>query len=417
MKADLDRLMTERDYDALLVTGSTLHNAPMYYLTGGVHVGASTVLIKARGQTPILFANNMERDEAAKSGLPVVSLNQFRYNDLLKEAKGDALRATGRYYTALLDHAGVSAGRVLLAGMADRGDTLRLAEAVQRGNRRIKLVGEAAGNSLFAVAASTKDADEVRRIRAVGQKTMRVVAQTADLLTSHTAKNGVLVKKDGTRLTIGEVKKHINRWLLDEGIVDAEAGTIFAQGRDAGVPHSRGEAKAPVRVGQTLVFDIFPAEPGGGYFYDFTRTWCVGHAPDHVLAAYETVLGAFKAVSKAFEPNGLCSSYQELVCDYFETRGHATIRQDPTITNGYVHSLGHGLGLHVHESPRLSAFPGNTDTLRPGAVFTVEPGLYYPDDKRGGFGIRLEDTVWLNPATLKFETLAKYPKDLILKLG
>ncbi|MDW8326010.1 MAG: M24 family metallopeptidase, partial [Anaerolineales bacterium] len=66
--------------------------------------------------------------------------------------------------------------------------------------------------------------------------------------------------------------------------------------------------------------------------------------------------------------------------------------------------------------PSLSDYEGNEAKLLPGAVFTVEPGLYYPDHPKGGFGVRLEDSVWLNPETLKFEVLAKYPMDLVLKV-
>ena len=107
----------------------------------------------------------------------------------------------------------------------------------------------------------------------------------------------------------------------------------------------------------------------------------------------------------------LGSDYQKLTCDLLEARGHPTIRQNPETTSGYVHSLGHGVGLRIHEFPRLSDAQGNTDRLDPGVVFTVEPGVYYPERK---FGVRLEDTVWLNPATQKFEVLAKYPKTLVL---
>ena len=102
---------------------------------------------------------------------------------------------------------------------------------------------------------------------------MKVVGATEDFLTSHRAKDGYLVKADGSRLTVGDVKAHIRQALTAENIVDAESGTIFAIGRDAGVPHSRGRDKDPIALGKTIVYDIFPAEPGGGYFFDFTRTW------------------------------------------------------------------------------------------------------------------------------------------------
>ena len=71
------------------------------------------------------------------------------------------------------------------------------------------------------------------------------------------------------------------------------------------------------------------------------------------------------------------------------------------------------MGLNVHESPRLSEFEGNTDLLEPGIAITVEPGLYYPDR---GFGVRVEDFLWLNPETKTLETIGEFRKDLVIPL-
>jgi Xaa-Pro aminopeptidase len=103
---------------------------------------------------------------------------------------------------------------------------------------------------------------------------------------------------------------------------------------------------------------------------------------------------------------------QDLTCDLYEAQGHATTRKDPTIQEGYVHSVGHGLGLHVHEAPWSGSGATEKDILVPGAVFTIEPGLYYPSR---GMGCRLEDTVAvMNDCS--FEILAEYPLDLVLPL-
>jgi Xaa-Pro aminopeptidase len=306
-------------------------------------------------------------------------------------------------------------GKVAVYGHVDQGVAHALLDAVEELNPAVQIVGEY-NDSIFQLATATKDTAEVKRIRAVGKRTVAVVGETAEFLTSHRAQDGYLVRKDGARLTLGEVKTFINRRLLEHGVVDAEAGTIFAQGRDAGVPHSRGEARQAVALGKSLVFDIFPAEPGGGYFFDFTRTWCLGYAPDHVHAAYEQVAEIYRQTLKALKPGAPCRDYQTLVCDYFEARGHATIRTNPATTDGYVHSLGHGVGLYIHEAPSLSDRAGNAAVLQPGHVLTVEPGLYYPDHPQGGFGVRIEDTLWLNPRTLRFEILARYPYDLVLPI-
>ena len=93
-----------------------------------------------------------------------------------------------------------------------------------------------------------------------------------------------------------------------------------------------------------------------------------------------------------------------------EGQGHATTRSRPETESGYVHSLGHGVGLKVHERPASGAAAVPGDCLVPGVIATVEPGLYYPEQ---GMGVRLEDTIWVNPAG-SIEVLAPYPLDLVL---
>ncbi len=411
MKSDLDPLLLDRGYAALLVTGRSANNPPMYYLVNGANVGEATIVVKKPGEAPVIFANSMEREEAARSGLRVVDLNHYHFGDLLKEERGDRLRATARLYGKIFAEMGVH-GTVAALGQRDQGAALALLTAINDLGPGIQITGEF-DQTVFDQATATKDADEVRRIRAVGKKTVNVVAGTQAFLVSHRAQNGYLVKKDGRRLTIGDVKRRISQLLMEEGVVDAEAGTIFALGRDAGIPHSRGTDRQPLALGQTIVYDIFPAEPGGGYFYDFTRTWCLGYASAAAEKAYQDVQDTHHAVLAELRPGELCSAYQRLACDLLEARGHATLRTNPETTSGYVHSLGHGVGLRIHEFPRLSDAQGNGDHLEPGVVFTVEPGVYYPERK---LGVRLEDTVWLNPATLKFEVLAQYPYALVLPI-
>jgi len=410
MKSDLERLMTARGYAALLVLGGAAHNAPMYYLSNGAAVTERSVLIQPRAAAPLLFVSAMERDEAARSGLDVRSALP-RLNEL-RAAGGNELTATARWLGELLAEAGVRGGTVAAYGQADLGAGHALLTALAELLPQYNFVGEF-DHSLIQQAMVTKDAAEAKRIRAVGTKTMRVVAGTEAFLTRHRAKKGGLVKKDGAPLTIGDVKRHIRGLLHAENLADASNGTIFAIGRDAGVPHSRGRDADPLALGQTIIYDIFPAEPGGGYFFDFTRTWCLGYAPPEVAQAYADVLAAFKAVMRALTltPGELCRSYQDLACDVLEARGHPTLRTDPRGLEGYVHSLAHGVGLNIHEAPSFSGAPTNTDRLEPGMVITIEPGVYYPER---GYGVRLEDCLWLNPATLKFETLGRYHKRLVL---
>lgn len=410
MKSDLDRLMTERNFEALIVTGSAHANPAMYYLVNGAKVGEVTTVIKKRGEAPVIFANSMERDEAAKSGLRVIDRNQFDPLKIWNEEKGNALRVNVRLMAMMLDELGVK-GRVAVYGREEQGAALAFWNELMKQRPDIQIIGEY-GNTIFNRAWYTKDAEEVKRIRAVADKTMIVVGKTWDFLASQRAKDGVLIKDGGAPLTVGDVKREIRRWSMELNIEHPD-DFIFAIGRDAGVPHSHGEEADPIALGKTIIFDIFPCEAGGGYFFDFTRTWCVGHAPPEVEKAYDEVLEIFNISTDSMHPGTPCANYQKMTNDYFESRGHPTMRSHPKTTEGYVHGLGHGVGLNIHESPRLAEFDGNTDVLEPGIAITVEPGLYYPDK---GFGVRIEDFLWLNPETKTLETIGEFRKDLVIPL-
>ena len=108
----------------------------------------------------------------------------------------------------------------------------------------------------------------------------------------------------------------------------------------------------------------------------------------------------------------LCRENQIHTCELFEAMGHKTIMSDPETMDGYVHTLGHGVGLNTHESPFFRETSSDDDRLDPNVVVTIEPGLYYPQRK---MGIRLEDTVWVRPDG-KMEVMVEYPKDLILQM-
>jgi Xaa-Pro aminopeptidase len=243
----------------------------------------------------------------------------------------------------------------------------------------------------------------------MGKITISVVSKVAELLASQNVINNTLSKKDDSPWTIGDIKQQIHLWLAELGAEDPE-GVIFAIGRDAGVPHSAGNSKDPLKLGHTIVFDIFPCEAGGGYYFDFTRTWCLGFAPDEILAVFEDVLQVHNQILSELRANTPCRHYQERTCELFEARNHPTIKSDPKTTDGYVHGLGHGVGLNIHELPRFGLNATNKDLLSPGVVVTVEPGLYYPER---GFGVRLEDTLWVRPDG-EMEILANYPYDLII---
>jgi Xaa-Pro aminopeptidase len=105
-------------------------------------------------------------------------------------------------------------------------------------------------------------------------------------------------------------------------------------------------------------------------------------------------------------------TYQDQVCAFFEQRNHPTIGSTYPLEEGYIHDLGHGIGLEVHEQFLFSAQEGRDDVVVPGVVFTLEPGLYYASK---GYGVRLEDVYACTPAG-DFECLTPFPKELLIPI-
>jgi Xaa-Pro aminopeptidase len=233
-----------------------------------------------------------------------------------------------------------------------------------------------------------------------------------DFIQHHRAKDKVMVKEDSSQLTVGDVKREVLRKLFELNLEDPE-GMIFAIGRDAGVPHSAGNADDPLRLGETIVFDLFPREAGGGYFHDMTRTFSLGYARPEAQEIYDQVKLCYDQVVAALRVDEPGRTYQELACDIFEEMGHETIRTNPQVENGYVHGLGHGVGIELHSRPRLSSSELNTDRLVSGSVFSIEPGLYYPDK---GYGVRLED-LWTVDQDGVFHCLTDFPRELVVPVG
>lgn len=409
MKSDIDRLMEEADLDALLVLGPTSYNPNMVYFTERIHLTFG-YLLKKRGQEPVLFHQSMEREEAANTGFEIKDLGDYSFEELMSESGGDQQGAVVLRYARIFDEYKVQ-GRVGLYGKVELGPGFstmhRVADVVQN----VEFVGELQDRSVLARARATKDAGEVDRIRRMGEITSAVVADVAGFLTAHQPKNGHLVNREGGVLTIGEVKRRINLWLAMRGAENPE-GTIFAVGRDAGIPHSTGQDDQPVRVGAAIIFDLFPVEARGGYFFDFTRTWAIGHASDELHQLHQDVLDVYNSVYGELTAGKPCRDLQVMTCERFEAKGHPTVLSSPNTQRGYVHSLAHGLGLDVHEAPNFWHHESNKDVLTPGMVFTFEPGLYYPDRE---IAVRIEDTVWARPDG-GFEVLVDYPKDLVLKV-
>ncbi len=190
-------------------------------------------------------------------------------------------------------------------------------------------------------------------------------------------------------------------------------GTIFAQGRDAGIPHATGELDAPLLLGEAIVFDIYPRDRASGYYHDMTRTFAIGYEAPGLQELYDDVKESFDQVVAALKPGVSTHGLQQRACQVLRERDHQTPEDTWPLEEGYIHSLGHGIGLDVHEPLAMSTFVDQGDTVEPGTVFTIEPGLYYPSRN---MGVRIEDTICCAPdGTIR--SLTPFPYDLVIPIG
>lgn len=411
MRSDLDAIMEKENIDALWVMGDMSHNADMVYFTG-VHDVRKVDLFKIAGKPAIVYHFvDMEREEAAKSGLETHSYDSEKPLDqYLKKYKGDLGISVANRLRDTLSEMGLTRGRIAVSGQCNIQNALNLLQQLKIILPEVEFIGFIKDNPIQQ-ARMTKEPDEIERIRSMAKITIEVVGRVADFLIRQRIKNNILIDGDGIPIRIKDIKNKINLWLTEFSAENPE-GTIFSIGRDAGVPHNSGNPEDLIEIGKPIVFDISPCEKGGGYFFDFTRTWCLDHASDEMIRLHQQVMNVHHQVLNELEPGKKLKEFQARTCHLFSKFGHRTVDDLFNLTEGYVHSVSHGLGLDIHESPLSGITAKETDILQPGVVFTVEPGLYYPSKD---LGVRIEDTVYLSSEG-KFELLAEYPYDLILHL-
>jgi Xaa-Pro aminopeptidase len=181
---------------------------------------------------------------------------------------------------------------------------------------------------------------------------------------------------------------------------EARGDTIVACGEMACDPHERG--KGPLFANQLIILDIFPRDSRTGYFGDLTRTVVHGRATEAQKRIWETCLIGQQRAFRALRPGVRGGKIHEEVKAFFAEQGYPTAIRDGR-WSGFFHGTGHGLGLEVHEEPRFAAA-----RFRPGQVFTVEPGIYWP----GVGGVRHEDVIVITEQG--HQLISNFPKQLEL---
>ena len=385
MLNDIDAEMQRRHIGGLVVLGdTTLSNPDLTYVVGG-SLARGGIYFKRVGHSPLLLTSSLDIQNARKLGR--VKKIQTYTNHAFEKLTIQYGRTEA--YPRLINHVirelGME-GKIVLAGRNDLASGIHLFSTLRSFGRDI--TGEASP-TIIEYARQTKSSDEITKIRTVGAKTASVVNSVLDILKETKRKHGRLwIGKE--HATVGSIKKVIATRLAVENLTAPE-GTIFAIGGSSADPHNSGIPSAQIKEGRLIVFDIFP-QSESGYWFDLTRSFTIGKADRKARHMFETVNEAQEAAMDLLRDGLPGDEAMSRACDIIERNGFRTIRdiyegKTRETASGFIHSLGHGVGLTIGERPYLT-FQAK-DRLRKGQVVTVEPGIYLP---RLG-GVRIEDTV------------------------
>jgi Xaa-Pro aminopeptidase len=253
----------------------------------------------------------------------------------------------------------------------------------------------------FVRRRRVKNEAELAGIRRAQHAAEAAMDAARELLRSAERKNGSRLV-DGEQLTCERIKLAVEQAFTANGAFADEF--IVSHGPQTAVGHDMGSG--PIAPDEPICLDLFPRDRESGCFADMTRVFVVGTPSDELQEWHRLCKEALERAVAAVKPGVAGSELFKITCDVFEESGYPTLRskkQGEVLQDGFYHSLGHGVGLEVHEEPSLGRAPGE---LVAGDVIAVEPGLY----RNGYGGCRLEDLVLVTEAG--GEVLTDYPYDL-----
>ena len=269
MIKDLDRLMGERNIDALVVEGPDgfdAANPDFNYFVKSEHLNG--VIIKKRGEPAMLIHHPWEVTQAEATGLSLISIDRWNSREIARDFPG-RLEAAVELRRRMFCDLGV-AGRVGFYGAVHGGRNFAFLTRLSQICPGLEIVGEFESD-ILTTARLTKDAWEVEQMRRVGRKTCAVVQEVVDYLRAGRANGNRLVTREGVPITIGMIKRLMRRELSAQGL-ETPIGLIFSQGRESALPHAEGEDATELQLGTALSLDLSPRQING-YWHDMTRTF------------------------------------------------------------------------------------------------------------------------------------------------
>ncbi|OGX06356.1 MAG: Xaa-Pro aminopeptidase [Omnitrophica bacterium RIFCSPLOWO2_12_FULL_50_11] len=372
-----------RNEEATLIIAASERDSNLYYATGFL------------APDPFIFAEIR--------GRKIVLMSELELDRARREAEADEVIPTGKI-TAKLKRAGVTpitAAEMVHALFRERRVKCVLvpsdfpiehADALRKKGYKIRFKPDP-----FYSERTIKNKKEVAAITQTLRHTERAVREAVHVLTKARIKGRYLMYK-GKRLTAETLKQIINVSLMESGCIAAH--TIVSSGRQCVDPHHQGSGPLPAH--ESIVMDVFPRATASRYFADMTRTVVRGKAGEKLKKMYRAVKEGQEIAFRQIRDGADGKKIHDAILHQFEKLGFPTGQIDGRM-QGFFHGTGHGVGLDIHEPPRISSV---CHILRAGQVVTVEPGLYYLD----AGGVRLEDMVLVTKNGCK--NLSRFPKVL-----
>jgi Xaa-Pro aminopeptidase len=376
--------------DDVLIYGDTLRSAEMRHEVALI-VPDPFLYAEARGSRhAVVSSMEQPRIAAVERELELHPLEEFGYDELLLSGaeRADVLLEVAVRACQRLGVQRASVPPEFPLALADRlraaGLTLTPDRALFEGRRRVKTQAELAG---------------IRRAQAAAEAGMSAAVEL--LRAAEPGGDGLMTEAEP--LSCERIRAAI-RDAVDRAGGSVGEAFIVSHGAQTAVGHELGFGA--IQAGEPILIDLWPRDPDSGCYADMTRTFVVGDAPDELRRYHELSLRALERVQTGVRAGAAGRELHGLACEPYEQAGLPTQRTKAAghvLDEGFFHSLGHGVGLEVHEAPLLGRTP---DVLVAGDVVAVEPGCYRP----GFGGCRLEDLVYVTDDG--GEVLTDFPYDL-----
>ncbi len=348
-----------------LIYGSSEHSADLLYAIG-VFIPDPILWFSLDSKTPFLIVSPLEYNRVKKETRN--KLNVLSFSDAKEQFELDDLSPASQI-NGVTRHYGVS------KWMVSPEFPLALVRELEKNGIQIE-----PEKAPFFQTREIKTTSEIKKIKngirlaESGLKRALGIIQESKIVKRTLYWNDVI-------LTSEILKGEINSIICKNG--GSANHTIVACGRQAADPHCTGTGK--LFANKPIIIDIFPRVSSTGYYGDLTRTVIKGKAPEIVRKAFDVVLDAYQNAQLKIKSGANGKQIHQGILNSFTKHGFKTDLTSK-VPYGFIHGTGHGLGLEIHERPRINS---RKCLLKEGHVVTVEPGLYYPE----WGGIRLEDVV------------------------